>query len=156
MTKKELSELIKIEIYEPYKKAKGRIRFFDKIWLRYFSPESNAILLVRKKEYFEQKRRGRIFSRLFHAKLVKRYGIHISEGTIIKKGLKIAHPTNIVITKCEIGENFTIYQSCTIGQKSSTGVVKPMIGDNVTMYAGSMIIGNVVVSNGALKEYMNG
>lgn len=53
MTKKEFKEYIEFEIYSPYRQAKGRLNFFDKIWLKYISPESNAIYLIRKKQYLE-------------------------------------------------------------------------------------------------------
>lgn len=79
---------------------------------------------------------------------MRRYGIHITEGTTIGKGLRIAHPTSIVVTLCEIGENFTIYQGCTIGQKHWKSGKYPQIGNNVTMYANSSIIGEVKVVDG--------
>lgn len=146
MTKTEFKELIKIEVYGPYLKAKNKLNLFDKIWCKLFSPELNSIYLIRKKMLYESLGGiKRVFARLIHRKLIIRYGIHIDEGVIIGKGLRIAHPVGIVITKCVIGENFEIYQNCTIGQKYHGSNLTPIIGNNVIMFAGSMIIGKVKV-----------
>jgi len=152
MNKKQLKELIEIEIYTPYKKAKKRkLNIFDRFWLKHLSPETNAIYLVRKKEYFESK--GKFYkalSRIYHSILMRRYGIHIAQGTTIGKGLKIVHPCSIAITLCDIGENFTIFQNCTIGQKSSNSSNFPRIGNNVTLYANSCIIGGCKIADGVI------
>ena len=92
----------------------------------------------------------RFVSQFIHLRLVRRYGLYISPKAIIGKGVTINHPTSIVITNANIGDNFTIFQNCTIGQKyggpKGYGLV-PVIGDNVCMYAGSSIIGDVKVTN---------
>jgi serine O-acetyltransferase len=148
MDRKEMNECLECEILAPYRESKKRLNIIDKIWVKHISPESNAIYLIRRKQYMEGKGRfGRVLSRLYHAKLMRRYGIHITEGTKIGKGLRIAHPTSIVVTLCEIGENFTVYQNCTIGQKKWKSGRFPTIGNNVTMYAHSGIIGDVKVTD---------
>ena len=150
MDKQFLNQCLDTEIYEPYRTAKGRLNLLDRIWVKYFSPESNSVLLIRKKEYYET--RGGVYgvlARFLHVKLIRRYGIHITEGTQIDIGLRIAHPVAIVITKCRIGKNFQIYQNCTIGQKRRTGG-SPIIGNNVTMYAGSKIIGKINVADNVI------
>lgn len=146
MDKEFYRQCIEKEIYAEYKQSKKRLNLVDKIWCRYLSPELNAVYLIRRKQYFEEK--GwiyRVLSRFYHINLMRRYGIHITPGTTIGVGLRIAHPTSIVVTQCNIGENFTIYQNCTIGQKKWKSGMYPTIGDNVTMYSGSSIIGQVNV-----------
>ena len=78
-------------------------------------------------------------------------GADVHPGATIGKGLYIVHPTSICMTKVRIGENFTIMQNCTLGAKllgecdfSET----PCVGNNVTMYANSIVIGNVKVADG--------
>ena len=88
-----------------------------------------------------------VFSRILHAILTRRYGIHINREVTLDIGIRIPHPTSIVITKCHIGKKFTIYQNCTIWQKSKTSGCFPIIGDNVVMYAGSSVIGDVNVTD---------
>lgn len=137
------------EIYEQYRNSKKRLSLFDKFWCRYLNPELNSVYLIRRKQYLESRGRiGILLSRFYHVKLMRRYGIHMTPGTEIGVGLRIAHPTSIVVTLCKIGDNFTIYQNCTIGQKKYQSGLFPTIGNNVTMYAGSQIIGEVnVVDN---------
>lgn len=148
MTRREFKELLEFEVYRPYREAKGRLSLFDKFWCKYLSPESNALFLIRKKQCLESLGRiNRVRSRIIHAKLMRKYGIHITPGTIIGRGLRIAHPTSIVITLCKIGDNFTIYQGCTIGQKYWKSGRYPEIGNNVVMYANSSIIGDVKVAD---------
>ena len=119
-----------------------------KFWCKHLSPELNALFLIRKKQYLESLGRiNRVRSRIIHAKLMRKYGIHITPCTIIGRGLRIAHPTSIVITLCKIGDNFTIYQGCTIGQKYWKSGRYPEIGNNVVMYANSSIIGDVKVAD---------
>ena len=135
-------------MYAPYKKAKGKITLFGKYWCKHLSPESNAVYLMRKKQYYESKGKFyKLLARFCHVKLMRRYGIHLTEGTTIGLGLRIAHPSSIQITLCNIGDNFTIYQNCTIGQKRPHSGLFPTIGNNVTMFAGSMIIGDVKVAD---------
>ncbi len=150
MDKKFYKRCIQTEVYGQYRQSKKRLNLFDKIWCKYISPELNALYLIRKKQYLEEKRGGvaRVLSRFYHVKLMRRYGIHITPGTKIGIGLRIAHPSSIIVTLCNIGDNFTIYQNCTIGQKKWKSGLFPTIGNNVTMYSGSAIIGNVTVANG--------
>ena len=102
-------------------------------------------------QYFNTLKFGGIISKLIHNKLIRRYGIFVSPSCSIGIGLRIYHPTSIVITNAVIGDNFTIFQNCTIGQKyagkDGYGMV-PNIGNNCSMYAGSSIIGNVKVTDG--------
>lgn len=148
MDKSFYKECIATEIYSEYKLNKHRLTVFDKFWCRYLNPELNAVYLVRRKQYLEEGGKlSRFVSRFYHVKLMRRYGIHVTPGTTIGKGLRIAHPTSIVITLCSIGDNFTIYQNCTIGQKKWKSGLFPTIGNNVTMYAGSAVIGEVTVAD---------
>ena len=150
MTRQFYKECIEEEVYAPYRQAKQKMSVLDKIWCRYLSPESNAIYLIRRKQLFESKASTRFLSRFYHVLLMRRYGIHITPCTTIGKGLRIAHPTGIVVTLCKIGDNFTICQNCTIGQKKWKSGQFPTIGNNVTMYSGSSIIGEVNVSDNCI------
>ena len=151
MDKKQYIDCIDKEVYSAYRSAKNRLNLIDKIWCRYISPESNSVFLIRKKQLYES--RGGVYSlfaRLIHVKLMRRYGIHLTEGCQIGTGLRIAHPSSITFTKCIIGKNFQIYQGCTIGQKYHGSEMYPTIGDNVIMFAGSQIIGAVKVSDNVI------
>ena len=148
MTKEELAEYLKLELYMGYQRTGNKL--FDYIWCRFFRPNSNAVYHIRKMLYFNKKYRGGL-CKLHSMILIRRYGININPESTIGKGLYIVHPTSICMTKVRIGENFTIMQNCTLGAKllgecdfSET----PCVGNNVTMYANSIVIGNVKVADG--------
>ena len=83
-------------------------------------------------------------------KIFKKYNCYISPKAQISEQITFPHPTGIVIgAECKIGKNVTIYQNVTLGRK--TGIVEgcPIIGNNVTIYCNSTIVGNVKIGNGA-------
>lgn len=155
MDKKYLKECIKLEVYDSYKT--GKLSLIDKIWCRYFRPESNSVFLIRKYLYYA-KRSGKInllLSRLYSVTLIRRYGIFVNKAADIGKGLRLVHPFGIFITNAEIGDNLTLLQNCTIGSKalsseSTSRKQCPQVGNNVTMYANSMIVGAVTVADGVI------
>lgn len=64
------------------------------------------------------------------------------------KRTKLPHPFGVVIGKgVLLGYDCRIYQGVTIGSKLEDGVNYPVIGDNVIIYANSIIIGDVKVGN---------
>lgn len=151
MTKEFYKKCIEVEVYGPFKECLNReLNFIDKIRCKFFSPELNAVYLIRKMQYLHSSRMGGVISQLIHNKLIHKYGIFVSPKCQIGLGLRIYHPTSIVLTNAIIGENFTIFQNCTVGQKyggkQGYGMI-PHIGNNVSMYAGSSIIGNVTVAD---------
>lgn len=85
-------------------------------------------------------------------------GIDIHPGASIGKYFFIDHGTGIVIGETtQIGDNVKIYQGVTLGALSTRkgqklkGVKRhPTIGDNVTIYSGTSILGgDTVIGNGA-------
>lgn len=73
----------------------------------------------------------------------------IELGTNIGKGLFLAHPIGIVIScKSTIGDYVWIYQDVTIGNMYEKG--NPTIGNNVLLFAGAKIIGNVKIGDNAV------
>ena len=78
-------------------------------------------------------------------KYFKKYNCIISPRANIKGRIHFAHPIGIVIgERVVIGKNLTIFQNVTIGQKNG---LYPTIGDNVTIYPGSVVIGNIKIGN---------
>ena len=71
-----------------------------------------------------------------------------SIGQELPTSTKLHHPTGIVIASdADIGENVDISQNVTIGWKED-GV--PTIGDNVRICAGAVVIGDILVDDGAV------
>lgn len=148
MDKQEFKEYIAIEVYSSYANNKKRLTLLDKIWCKYLSPSSNAVYLIRRKQYVESKGIiGKLLGKYYRILLIRRYCIHVNPEAKIGIGLQLVHPMCISIAKCEIGKNFTLYQSCTVGAKSLDCLETPVIGNNVTMYSGSSIIGGIMVAD---------
>lgn len=77
------------------------------------------------------------------------YQIQIPVWTSIGGGLKFAHYGGIVIAGSSvIGKNCTLHQNVTIGNGfSQNNYGHPVIGDNVIIFPGAVIVGNIRVGN---------
>ncbi len=72
---------------------------------------------------------------------------------LLKKGTKFPHPIGIVINgNAKIGHNCTIWQNVTIGESCSPNKEYgcPTIGDNVQIFANSVVIGDVQIGDNVL------
>jgi serine O-acetyltransferase len=78
-------------------------------------------------------------------------GFEISPYADIGPGLVIQHTTGTVVGKgVTAGSNLTLYQNVTIGAKGDpeTRGAYPIIGDNVTLFPGSVVVGPIRIGNG--------
>ncbi len=76
--------------------------------------------------------------------------LHVPSARI-GPGLLLPHPVGIVVgDDVEIGDNATIYQHVTLGQRGARDQSYPVIGHNVVIYAGAVIIGNITIGDGAV------
>ncbi len=76
--------------------------------------------------------------------------VDVSPSAEIGKGLQIVHSTGTVIGSCRIGENFRVYHGVTIGRNEFRGGGLPVIGSNVTAYAGCTIIGDINIGDNCI------
>jgi serine O-acetyltransferase len=76
-------------------------------------------------------------------------GIELYYSTDIGPGLNIQHGTGIVIgPRFTIGRNFMIHQGVTIGQRYLNSPHETiLIGNNVTIFAGAKILGNIKIGD---------
>ncbi len=99
----------------------------------------------------------RIITELAHS----RTGIDIHPGAQIGERFFIDHGTGVVIGEtCVIGNGVKIYQGVTLGAKSFPldakglpikGIKRhPDVEDNVTIYAGATILGDITIGKGAV------
>lgn len=148
MNKEFFNKCLEIEVYGPYRTAKCRLNFFDKLWCKYIAPHSNAIYMIRKMQLLNSRGKiNRLIAKLIHTRLVTKYGITVHEKTKIGIGLSIPHPSSITICCCSIGKNLRILQNTTIGCKNGHG---PKILDDVCIFAGATVIGGICVENGTV------
>ena len=69
----------------------------------------------------------------------------------IDGGMVVYHGYSTIVFAKTIGKNFTVYQQVTIGRgKRINGSDIPIIGDNVTVYAGAIIVGGVRIGDNAI------
>ncbi len=84
----------------------------------------------------------------YNYRMYKKYNCIISGRANIKSIIKFPHPVGIIIGKdVNVGKGVTIYQNVTLGQNHDRC---PSIGNNVTIYAGAKIVGNIKVGNNAI------
>lgn len=95
----------------------------------------------------------KLLPELIKFRTMKRYGCEISPYAKIGEGLFIPHSLGIVIGhECIIGKNCEIFQNVTIGsnRKPKDGRFMPIIGDNVSINSGSIIVGSISISDNVI------
>jgi len=112
-----------------------------------------AVLEYRLASWLSEKGHRRLSTLYFH-RLESRYTFFIGKRAIIGPGLELPHPVGIVIGEgVIIGRNCTIFQQTTIGGKDVGDAEKsvyPSIGDDVVVFAGAKILGNIRVESGSV------
>lgn len=76
------------------------------------------------------------------------YQVDISPGAKIGPGLMLVHPRSILIGPCKIGANCLIFHEVTLGMNANSAQF-PELGDNVDIYAGARVLGNIRVGHNA-------
>ena len=97
---------------------------------------------------------GRAFSFLFWRLNALFNGCDIRPEADIGPGLSLPHPVGVVIGPIVAGKNFLVHQNVTIGRSQTDDEYsgkesRAIIGDNVVIYAGAVIIGAVKIGNAA-------
>lgn len=81
------------------------------------------------------------------------FGLEVPAGMDIGEGLVITHTSGTVLGAKSIGKNVTIFHQVTIGSISiddSELGLRPIIMDNVILYVGAKILGNISIGTGAI------
>lgn len=102
-----------------------------------------------KKSNYHALKNHKLLMDYYRYKIIKKYSCYISQYSLIYEDITFPHPVGIVIgggkdNQVKIGKNATIYQDVTIGQNNNK---YPTIGNNVTIYAGAKIIGDIRIGN---------
>lgn len=88
-----------------------------------------------------------MLSKLLRIFYPKEQSFHIDAATKIGKGLQLAHPYSTILNAESIGENVYVNHLVTVGEKSGK---KPIIGNNVQLHAGCIVIGNIKIGDNAI------
>ena len=78
---------------------------------------------------------------------LKNFNCKIFRGTKIEGGLMCYHPFATVINAKSIGRNFQFRNSLTIGNKGNDNAILPTIGNDVTVGANVVIIGDIIIGD---------
>jgi len=106
-----------------------------------FDPNLKVHVLIEKM----RKTKSHLMKLYYSCKIHRCYNLVISPYCSIGNNVKFPHPIGIVIGRdAVIGDNCTIFQNVTIGQKKEKF---PHIGNNVTIYSGAQIIGDIYIGN---------
>lgn len=127
------------------------IRFQD--YIKIFSPRLFSVFLFRVSSFFFQ-RNLKIISKFISLVNFIIFKVEISPLCSIGGGFFLPHPQGIVIGANYIGENCTIFQNVTIGAKTLDIQYnrdrRPILGSNVTVSSGAVVVGGITIGNGAL------
>jgi serine O-acetyltransferase len=149
MERRDLNDYLQADLYR-YNGAKAYCYFFKA--LSPLQPGFRYTYLLRHASAFPKNSiRGLLFRvLLFHYSL--KYGYQIPPNTKIGKGLYIGHWGPVVINgQAELGENCTLPHLVTIGQTNRGKKAGcPIIGNNVCIGAGAVIVGKIIVGDNVL------
>lgn len=76
-------------------------------------------------------------------------GVDVYYAVELPDHFMVEHPVGSVMGRARYGEGFMFYQNCSVGgiHLPENKIVYPVIGDNVKLFAGSMILGNCKIGN---------
>lgn len=135
---------------------KGNARHFPIKMLKIFFGGNGSQMVIfwyRLSRYLHEKK-YKYLSLYILRHLEKKYGVYIGVNASIGIGLKLPHPTGIVIGDgVVIGNACTIFQQVTFGGAHLGDVetkAYPRVGDNTVFFAGAKIIGQITIGSNAV------
>jgi serine O-acetyltransferase len=137
-------------ISEDFKvKYKDSFNFFTALKYYFFDLSFRVVVLYRLQYYFGKKNKLlKILSLCIKNNSIKKYGFEVGITTKIGGGFLVHHINGVVLGEgVKIGNNFNLFQQVTIGQKNNE---YPILGDRVTVYPGSILIGKIEIGDDVL------
>ncbi len=114
-------------------------------------PEFKAVVTYRWiLSCYAQSRMKKTIAKFLWVRMTKKTGCYLSPKAKVGKGFRLPHATGIVVGDgAVIGDHVTFYQHVTLGRKGGEEAY-PSIGNNVIIYAGACIIGDITIGDGAV------
>ncbi len=116
------------------KNKKGKLTLLLWDFLAY-SPDFRSIFYFRTRS---------LFTSILNLYCRKQANFIIDIRTKIKGGALTGHPYCTILNAESIGENFYVNQLVTVGEIEGK---RPIIGDNVSIYSGAIVIGGIKIGN---------
>lgn len=140
---KKLRELLKSD-FKAYNK---KLDIINLVYSCIFSSNIRSVVTYRASSYMYRKKIT-LLSKFFKEMSIILNSCDIGIESSIGESFKIRHSVGIVISgDAKIGNNFAIGQNVTIGNKNGGA---PIIGDNVTVHAGAIVIGNIKIGDNVI------
>jgi len=132
----------------------GGSNLTKKVGVYLLEPGFRMVMNYRLGKYFLETRSGvfKLFVRYLRLKQVVKRGCQFSFKATIGNNFKMPHAIGIVIGEgVIIKDNVTIFQNVTLGRShgNADGLCYPVIGNNVTIFAGAKIFGGVAIGANA-------
>ncbi len=118
-----------------------------------FSREFQVLCLYRLTQVVKTKRGAALLLQPLKWLMGVVSGCEISPRALIGPGLRLPHPSNVIIGEGAIvGDGVTLYQGVTLGRRAGGDGESeyPTLGDGVTIYANSSVLGGITVGNGSV------
>lgn len=104
--------------------------------------------VFRERIYIKRVLNNNFPSKFLEKHLMSKYNIVIPRSADISNDVWLPHPHNIIFgEKTSIGKGCIIYHDVTLGQNRGK---YPQIRNNVIIYAGAKIIGDIVIGNNVI------
>lgn len=139
-----------IDDMNAYKRRDPAARYNLEVFLCY--PGLHATMWHRFNHFLHMKLKLKLIARI-NSNTVRFFtGIEIHPGATIGKRLLIDHGMGVVIGETAIvGNDCMIFHGATLGGKGTeTGKRHPTLGNNVTVYSGAKILGNVLLGDNVI------
>ncbi|WP_461450162.1 serine acetyltransferase [Mucilaginibacter sp.] len=76
--------------------------------------------------------------------------IHVPVSLDLGSHAHFVHNTSCFLNAKKIGDNFVCYHHVTIGTNGLGYFDKPVIGNNVTIYTGAVVVGNITIGDNVI------
>ena len=122
------------------------------LWRIWLNPRTLPVALIRLVGRMEQRGLS-VLATLLRLLILWWFRVEIPSKVVIGAGFVLPHPGGIVLGAASIGENVVVFQNVTLGARYFDGQfdlqTRPVIGDNVTIGVGAVVLGPVTIGKGA-------